>query len=283
MRKFYVIGIALLAMFVFGAVAASSASAEGPWFIILLGTELHRLNWPEEEKVLGEQDEVPFTLDGSLANIECPEGHGAGNLIGNNPGMGLGEGEALKCHVAGLLNCLAGNLTEDTIFTEGLSALVYWDNNGVEVLTLAMVAAFTSSTTTDLFAEFTLKNAAGSTECGALLNGVKIDVNATGISVGEVGETGHKVKIEKKCAGLAEIGLLNTSKVFEELPSGVEIPVGALNTENTVTTAFILNVGASNESLLIECKLEAFGGEAKVLGIGKGDLESGNESGWEED
>ena len=285
MKKFYVIGIALLAMFAFSAVAASSASAEGPWWIILLGAELHRLNWPEEEKLLGEQDEVPFTLDGSVANIECPELHISGNLIGNNPGMDLGELEFLKCHVAGLPNCLAGNITEDSILVEVLSVLVYWDNNGTEVLTLGMVAFFTDNTASDLFTEFTLKNASGSTECGVLLNGLKVNVNATGTNVGEVGETGHKVNFAKKCGVLAEIGLLNASKVFEEQPSGVEHPMGVLNTENTVLTAFLLNVGAGTlkESVLIECLLEAFGAEAKQLGLAKIDLESGNEFGWEED
>ena len=291
MRKFYVIGIALFAMFAFSAVVVSTASAEGPWWIILLGTELHRLNWPEEEKLLGEQDEVSFTLKGTLANIECPEVHITGNLIGNNPGMDLGVLEVLKCHIAGLPNCLAGNLPEpvgsreDIIDEEVLSVLVYWDNKGVEELTLGMVAFFPDNTTVgnNLFAEFTLKNAAGSTECGALLNGVKVEVKASGTEVGEVGETGHKVAFNKKCGFLAEIGLLNASKMFEEQVSGVEATVGVLNTEKVITEAFILNVGASNESLLIACLLEAFGGAAEGLGLAKIDLESGNEFGWEED
>ena len=225
MRKFYVIGIALLAMFAFSVVAASSASAEGPWWIILLGTELHRLNWPEEEKVMGEQDEAPFEFAGSLANIECAEGRGTGNLIGNNPGMGLGEGKALKCHIEGLPNCLAGNVpTEPGVITTEpvFNVLTYWDNGGVEVLTLALVASFTDNTATNLFTEFEIKNATGSTECGALLNGVKVDVNATGTEVTEVGEAGHKVLVDKKCAGLGEIGKLNASKEFEEVLSGIE-------------------------------------------------------------
>ena len=191
MRKFYVIGIALVAMVAFSAVAASSASAEGPWWIVLLGTVLHRLVWPEEEKLLGENDEVPYILDGTLANIECAELHITGNLIGNNPGMNLGELEFLKCHVLGLPNCLAGNVTVENIKTEVFSVLTYWDNKGVEELTLAMVAFFNDSTTSDLFAEFTLTNAAGSTECGLLAN-MKVDVVADGTEVTEAGEAGHR-------------------------------------------------------------------------------------------
>ena len=282
MRKLYVIGIALVAMFAFSAVAACSASAEGPWWIVLLGTELHRLVWPEEEKLLGVNDEVPFMLDGGFANLECTEVRIIGRLTGNNPDMDLSEFEAI-CHIAGLPSCLAGNVSEDRIRWEVFSVLTYWDNGGIEVLNLAVVAVFPHSTTTDLFVEFTLKNAPGSSECGALLNGVKVDVNAVGTKVGEVGEIGHKVLIEKRCGGLIEVGLLNTSKIFEELPSGVEVLAGALDLENTITTAFILNVGTSNEGVLIECKSEALGGEAKWLGIATIDLESGNEFGWEED
>jgi hypothetical protein len=285
MRKFYVIGIAMLAMFAFSAVVASSASAEGPWWIVLLGTVLHKLEKLELEKVLGKNDEGPFILAG-LTNIECTGMTYTGNLIGNNPGL---NSEALvftTCHVQGTANCLAGNGgAEDTISVSVLSALTYWDNGGTEVLSLAMVAFFPANKTTgnDLFTSFTLKNAAGTTACG-LLNGTVVEVLATGTNVGSVGELTDKETINKKCGVLGEIGLLNASKVFEEAASGEEKLEGALNTENTVTTAFLLNEGVTEDkSVLIECKLQAFNMAAEELGIVTSDLESGNEFGWESD
>jgi len=293
MRKFYVIGIALLAMFAFSAVAASSASAEGPWWIVSSGTTLAKLEKLAVENILGENDEVPFLLDG-LNLVECPEMHilsGAGRnsrLIGNNPGMALAELEFLRCHVENLPRCLAGNapLGSDTITATVLGVLVYWDNAGTEERTLAMLAFFPDNATTgnDLFAEFELKNESGSTECGIFLNGLNVKVLATGTEVTDAGETGDKELIDKKCGVLAEIGLLNASTlVFEETVNGEEVPVGALNTENTVTAAFILNATLVSPPApgLIECLLEAFGMASEELGIAKVDLESGHNFGWE--
>ena len=63
MRKIYVIGISLLALFAFSAVAASSASAEGPvWIVLLLEPEvtLH---------VLLAGEKVAFTSTGEVTYI----------------------------------------------------------------------------------------------------------------------------------------------------------------------------------------------------------------------
>jgi hypothetical protein len=212
-----------------------------------------------------------FVLDGTT-NIECETEKDTGEIIGTNPGLDLATIDFEKCHVQGTPNCLAGNVTEELIEVAVQSVLVY-PHEKAETTEQAYDAFFpdNSETGNNLFVEFTLKNASGTSACG-LLNGFKVNVNATGSLVTFDG-------INKKCGVLAEVGHLNGLSEFVLSEAGQESVVGALNSKGEPEEATIWN-SATAKFELITCKLEAFG-PALQLGISDITLNSGLAFGWE--
>jgi len=308
MKKHQILGLALFAAFAFSAVIAASASAEGgPVWIVQLceaanpagtGLWVERMSngaclgfdgtaksaWEKKLMVLAAGESEPivssggiFKLDG-ITNIECLKLENSGEIIGGNPGTNLEKLEFLECFVEGLPNCLAstaGTVGADTIELEVKSMLVYPHEKG-GTTGEALVAFFpdNNNTTENLFVEFTLLNASGSTECGLLLNGMKVDVSATGTLVED------PASILKKCGVLAVVGKLNSSNVFVKTVSGEEAVVGAVESSGTPLIATWW-MPTEKVFLLMECKLEAFGAEATELGTSDVELTNGEEFGWE--
>jgi hypothetical protein len=265
-----VLGLALIAVFAFSAVAAATASAVGgPVWIVLLGATLHVLAAAEKEALTSTGG--VFKLDG-ITNIESNKLNATGEIIGGNPGTDLSTLEFLEAHVEGKANCLATNSGADTIVVAVKSVLVF-PHEKAETNTEAL-NAFTpdnNEVNNNLFVEFTLKNAPGSTECG-LLNGLKVDVNATGTTITDP-------TLNKKCGVLARVGKL-VAGAFSITASGEEALVGALNSEGTPTEATLWKPTAKAFEL-ITCKLEAFGAAATQLGVADVELVNGNQFGWE--
>jgi hypothetical protein len=260
--------IALMAVLAMAVAATSASAVGGPVWIVLLGAELHVLGAGEKEAF--DSEGLLFTLDGTTV-IDCNKEEDTGEIIGGNPGTDLADIEFLECHVEGKPNCLATNVGEDTILTEVKTVLVYphlkaeTDEEALD--------AFVPDEAGNLFVEFTLKNAAGTTECG-LLNGVKVNVTATGTEIKEPA-------LNKNCGVLALVGKLNSvTGAFENTVAGGEALLGALNSEGTPTEAELWKPTAKTFQL-IECKLQAFGAAATELGISDVLLVSGNEFGWD--
>ena len=264
-KLFGVVGLmALLAALAISAIAAASASAEagGPVWSIEGAT----LKGGEEAAFTSEGGK--FTLDGT-ANIACETEQDTGVIIGTNPGLDLSTIEFLKCHLETNVNCLAGNSGAETIITEVQSVLVY-PHEEPETDGQAYDAFFpdNKNTSENLFVEFTLTG--GSSVCG-LLNGVKVDVTATGTLVTADG-------INKKCGVLAEVGYLDSLSQFVLAEAGNLATIGALNSTGQPEEATIWNP-TTKEFELIECKLSALGA-ALELGLSDITLVSGLAFGW---
>lgn len=315
MRKLHILGLALFSVFAFSAVAAVSASAlSGPKWIVVLcenvgaakglfllrsatgkceekdatpegewETTLHVLELNETVNILS--DGGVFLLLSMLANVECATEQDTGKLFGGNPGTDLTTIEFLTCNLEGHVHCLAENIATGIILVESLTVLVY-PHPTTEPPTLAeaekeAMDAFVPDLPTEeannLFAEFTLKNAAGFTECG-LLAGQKGKPTATGT---QIGNPSGDTLFDKRCGVLTWMGKLNGSSIFERTKSGEETVLGALEApEPPVTEAWLWN-NETSKFELIECKLEAFTGVAKEIGTTDVDLESGELFGWE--
>jgi hypothetical protein len=260
------LGAALAAVAV-GAVLASGASAAGGPVWTVKGLELSA----ETQKEALTSEGGQYTLTGST-NITCEAVKGTGELIGGNPGRNLSTVTFEKCHVQSVANCLAASGTlEDSIQTEVKSVLVYpHGKQESEAEALDALTPDTSGSTENLFVEFTLKNASGSTECGPL-NGVSADVLATGTLIGEPSQ------INKKCGLLTVLGKL-VGGSFSIAPALEENTVGALNAPGNITEATLWQP-TKKTFTTIGCKLEAFG-EAKETGVSDVSLVSNTTFGW---
>lgn len=266
MRKAHILGLALLAVFAFSAIAAASASAEGPFWIVLLLS-------PEELKLLVAGEEFAlkstggeFKLDGPTI-IQCLKQTATGMILGGDPGTSTNTIVFEECAVESARNCLAGTNGADLIELVVPSMLMYVDT---EERLEALNAFFPS--TGETFVEFTLKNATGAiTELCGLLNNMKVPVLAAGTQV--------KTLENKKCGVLALVGKLDAEAKFVATLSGEEALTGAVNSSG-VTEALTLNEGKTAFEL-IECKLSAFSGVATELGISDVTLETGDLFGWE--
>lgn len=242
-----------LAAVAVSAVLASSAFAVvgGPVWVVK-GTELAA----EAEKAALEAEGGEYTLTGTT-NIVCETLKGSGEIIGGNPGRGLSTLTFEKCHVQNKLNCLAASSGfEDSIQSGSKSVLVY-PHEKAESGTAAL-DAFTpdnSNSTENLFVEFVLKNASGSTEC-SILNGFKVDLIATGSLISDPSQ------INKRCGILAHVGAL-VSGVFSATAALEENLVGALNATGTPEEATIWEPSKKTFGS-ITCKLEAFGSAGEV-------------------
>jgi hypothetical protein len=210
-----------------------------------------------------------FKLTGTT-NIECLSEKDTGEIIGTNPGLDLSTITFEKCFVEGKSTCLAGNVTPESIEVQVQSLLVYpheKPENGEQAYDAFLPD--NGETGNNLFVEFTLTG--GTTPCG-LLNGFKVNVNATGSLVTFDG-------INKKCGVLTEVGHLNSLSEFVLSIAGEESVTGALNSKGEPEEATMWN---SEKAIfeLLTCKLEAFGA-ALQLGISDISLVSGLSFGWE--
>jgi hypothetical protein len=262
------LGTALAAVAV-GAVLASGATAVvgGPVWVVK-GTEMASEASKEALKSEGGQ----YKLTGTT-NVVCEKATGTGELIGGNPGRGVSTITFEKCHQEGKANCLAaGAGFEDTIQAEAKSVLVYpHEQPETESEALDALAPNTVGSTENLFVEFTLKNASGSTECG-VLNNAKADVIANGSPISDPSQ------INKNCGLLAQLGKL-VSEVFSVAPALEENAVGALNAPATIIKEATIWEPIKKTFGLITCKLNAFG-EATEVGVSDVSLVSNNTFGW---
>ncbi|MGH2880827.1 MAG: hypothetical protein ACRDK4_14625 [Solirubrobacteraceae bacterium] len=260
------LGTALAAVVV-GAVWASSALAVGGPLWVVKGAEMSSEAEKETLKTEGGQ----YTLTGTT-NIVCETVKGSGEIIGGNPGRDLSTITFEKCHVQNKASCLAASAGfEDTIQTESKSVLVYpLEKEGTGEEALDAFTPDNGNTTENLFVEFTLKNASGTSEC-LLLNGVKVDVIATGTLVSDPSQ------INKKCGILAHVGAL-VGGSFSVTKALEESLVGALNATGTPEEAAIWKPVAEKLST-ITCKLEAFG-PARESGLSDVLLVSEATFGW---
>jgi hypothetical protein len=309
MRKLHIVGLALFAVFAFSAVAVESASAArgGPQWIVVLCEKVPvntghwlKLNsstlkceerdavaegeWETKLMTLATGEVEPirstggvFVLNGTLASVECKTEDDTGELIGGTPGADFTKIEFLTCNVVGKPNCLAGSTAEpENILAEAQTVLVYpKEKAGLTAEALDAFFPPNKGETENLFVEFTLKNATGSTEC-ALLNTVKVNVEAIGTLVLEP-------TVIKKCGVLGRVGKLSSSNVFSRTESGEQGVVGALEfptVEPIPLEAEEWETVKENYNK-ITCKLEALGGEAKELGTTDVELTNTEEFGWE--
>lgn len=258
---------AVLAAVAVSAVLASNAMAVGGPVWVVKGTELAA----ESEKDALESEGGQFTLTGTT-NIVCETVKGTGEIIGGNPGRALSALTFEKCHVEKKPNCLAANGTsEDSIQSESKSVLVYpREKPGSETEAYVAFTPDNTNTGENLFTEFTLKNALGSTEC-LLLNGFKVDVKATGTLIGDPSQ------INKECGVLARVGKL-ASGVFAGTAALEESVIGALSSSGSSESA-VLWEPTKKVFSTIECKLEAFGA-AGEMGVSDVTLTSKVTYGW---
>jgi len=259
------LGTALSALVV-SAVLASSASAVGGPVWVVKGAELVET----EKEALGAEG-GQYTLTGTT-NIVCETLKGTGEIIGGNPGRDLSTLTFEKCHVMNKPNCLAASVGfEDSIQSQAKSVLVYpHEEPGVETEALDAITADTSGSSENLFVEFTLKNASGSTEC-SLLNGFKVDVKATGTLISDPSQ------INKQCGLLTQVGKL-VAGAFAIAKALEENTIGALNATGAGSEATIWEPTKKTFGL-ITCKLEAFG-EAHEEGVSDVLLVSNATFGW---
>jgi hypothetical protein len=260
---------AALAAVAASAALASDASAVvgGPVWVVK-GVEMATEASKEALKSEGGQ----YTLTGTTT-VVCEKATGTGELIGGNPGRSLSTITFEKCHERNKINCLAASAGfEDTIQSEAKSVLVYpHEQHETEAEALAALTPNTAGATENLFVEFTLKNASGSTECG-LLNGAKADVKANGTLIGDPSQ------INKNCGLLTQLGKL-VSEVFSVALALEENAIGALNAPATAIKEATIWEPSKKTFGLITCKLEAFG-EATEEGVSDVSLVSKNTFGW---
>ncbi|MGH2910966.1 MAG: hypothetical protein ACRDJ3_00670 [Solirubrobacteraceae bacterium] len=265
-KAFGVVGsiTVLTALAISGTVAASAWAVVGGPVWLVKGTVLAG----GAKETLTSSGGV-FKLDGTT-NIECQTEKDTGEIIGTNPGLDLSTITFEKCFVEGKASCLAGNVTAESIEVHVQSLLVY-QHEKPETTEQAYDAFFPDNgeTSNNLFVEFTLTG--GITPCG-LLNGFKVNVNATGSLVTFDG-------INKKCGALAEVGHLNGLSEFVLSGAGEETTLGALNSKGEPEEATMWN---SEKGIFetLTCKLEAFG-VALQLGVSDISLVSGLSFGWE--
>lgn len=303
MRKLHIVGLALFAVFAFGAMTAASASAAGgpEWIVTLCEkvaantghwlvrdsngkclehdavaegeweTKLIKLAASEVEKVTSEGEN--FILRGT-ANIECPLEIDKGTINGGNPGTDETTLQFTGCHVVGdtVAECGASNTsTAGEVLVSNIHTLLAYPQGKPETTTEAYDAFVPSTENT--FVEFTLTG----TKCG-LLNNEKVKVKAIGTEVKEPA-------FNKNCGVLAKLGKLSGG-VFVGAKAGEEAVTGALQSLGASGS----NLGSPTEAeqwesgkkvfLLIECKLEALGSASEV-GTADVTLESEEEYGWE--
>jgi len=259
-------GAALAALAVSAVLAGDAAAVGGPVWVVK-GAEL----MTEAEKATLESSGGQYTLTGTT-NIVCETVKGTGELIGGNPGLDLTTVTFEKCHVQNKANCLASSTGfEDSIQSNAKSVLVYpHGKQESEAEALDALTPDTTGSTENLFVEFTLKNASGSTECG-LLNGFSVDVLATGTLIGEPSQ------VNKKCGLLTVLGKL-VGGSFSVAPALEENTIGALNSPGNIAEATLWQP-TKKAFTTISCKLEAFG-EAKEVGVSDVSLVSNEAFGW---
>lgn len=261
------LGLALVAVFAFGAFVAASASAVGgPVWIVLKGTELVVLGAGQSEALTSTGG--TFALKGAT-EILCTAESDTGKIIGGNPGTDETSIQFSGCSVEGktVAECGASNTaTAGLVEVNGIKTVLVYPQGKAGSTTEALDAFIPGSG--NLFVEFTLKG----TNCG-LLNNIKVNVNATGTEITEPA-------FNKKCGVLARVGKLNSSNAFVATISGEEALVGALNSEELLTEAELW-LPTAKVFNLITCKLEAFSLEASELGVSDVTLVSKNEFGWE--
>lgn len=261
------LGTALAAVALSAVWASSALAVAGGPVWVVKGTELVE---PKTETL--ESEGGGYTLSGTTS-VECEAVKGSGELIGGNPGRDLSTLTFEHCHVHNELSCLAANAgLEESIQSEAKSVLVYPHGKPeAESEALDAITPNTNGSTENLFTEFTLKNASGHTECGAL-NNLKVDVKATGTLISDPSQ------INKACGLLTQAGKL-TGGSFAIAAALEENTIGALNSTGTVTEATMWEPGKKTFGS-ITCKLEAFGFPATELGVSDVLLVSKATFGW---
>jgi hypothetical protein len=247
---------ALAAVVVSAALASSACAVGGPMWVVK-GAEMSL----ETEKEALESEGGVYTLTGTTT-VECEAVKGTGEIIGGNPGRDLSTLTFEKCHVHNKPNCLAASTGfEDSIQSTAKSVLVYPHEKAESTAeALDALTPDNGNSSENLFVEFTLKNASGSTEC-SLLNGIKADVIATGTLIADPSQ------INKKCGLLTHAGTL-VSGAFSVTAALEENLVGALNATGVSEEATLWEPAKTTFSS-ITCKLEAFGpaGETGVSDV----------------
>lgn len=263
------LGTALAAVAVSAVLASSAQAVVGGPVWVVKGTELAT----EAAKEALDTEGGQYTLTGTT-NVVCESMKGTGEIIGGNPGRDLSTLTFEKCHVTSKPNCLAASVGfEDSIQSEVKSVLVYTHEKAESEA--AALDAFTpvpsgSGSGENLFVEFTLKNAPGTTEC-SLLNGFKVDVRAVGTLISD------PTQINKQCGLLTQVGKL-TGGSFSIVKALEENTVGALNATGVSKEATLWEPTKKTFGL-ITCKLEAFG-EAAEEGVSDVSLVSKATFGW---
>lgn len=242
--------MAAVAMMVaaFGTTAAHAV--EGPNWIHGAGKTLLAAG---EKLTIDSESQGEVTLLSSLTNILCKSLQDKGELFGGKPGTDFEELEFLECHVEGktVAECAASSGAEKgVILTDVLTALAYPLSGTAG--NVAYDAVFPHGSNEE-FVTFTLAG----TSCGLLGGTVKV------LAIGKpLVKVINSESFESQCGELGELGILNSSGVFETVGSGVVEEDGVVkfpaeNASKEVVHSAELFFSAKFEPITCELQVDA--------------------------